>query len=104
MEKWKCIKYNLDIYMKTKELEAAKENGVKKAPESIELLLTDKQSELLADVLKQKDAIQQRAQEIANKEVMVTTLILDAHGHDADNVTSAQLNEQQTVLAITIKE
>ncbi len=90
--------------MKTKELEAVKQNGAKVAPESIEILLTDKQGELLIDVLKQKDAIQQKAQEIANKEVMVTTLILDAHGHDADKVTSAQLSEDKTVLSITKKD
>jgi len=69
-----------------------------------EITLTKKQKEVLLEVMKEKQEAQKLAEDVAKREILISSLILDSAGINEDEVASAQLNETQNVLIITKKE
>ncbi len=91
--------------MKTQELEKTSENGAKTATkETQDIILTDKQAEMLKQVMQEKAELQKLADEIGKREVLITTLIFDSNSIDDNEVASAQLSEDGSVLTITKKD
>ncbi len=91
--------------MKTQELEKTSENGAKTVTkETQDIVLTDKQAEMLKQVMQEKAELQKLADEIGKREVVITTLIFDNNSIDDSEVASAQLSEDGSVLTITKKD
>ncbi len=91
--------------MKTQELEKTSENGAKTATkETQDIVLTDKQAEMLKAVMQEKAELKKLAEEVGKREVLITTLIFDSNGIDDSKVASAQLSEDGAVLTITKKD
>ncbi len=89
----------------TKELEKTSENGAKTATkETQDIVLTDKQAEMLKAVMQEKVELQKIADEVGKREVLITTLIFDSNSIDDIEVASAQLSEDGAVLTITKKD
>ncbi len=90
--------------MKTQELEKTSENGAKTATkETQDIVLTDKQAEMLKQVMQEKVELQKLAEEVGKREVLITTLIFDSNSIDDAEVESAALNEEKTILTVTKK-
>ena len=95
-----------------KELKETKENGtidaaIEKAKETmkpIEVVLTIKQKAMLNQVLNEKADLQRQIEAASKKEMMLSTLILDAHGIDSDETVSVELNQEGTIFRVVKKE
>ncbi len=93
--------------MKTEE--AQKPNGVvedakmDKIPETQDIVLTDKQKQMLKEISAEKNQLQMLADTLAKREVMLSTLIMDSAGIDDEQVASAQLSPEGDVLIVTKK-
>jgi len=92
--------------MKTKELETPKENGVEEVKKTAtqDIILTSKQAEMLKQVIQEKNELKQLANEVSKREVMLSSLIIDGAGIDEEEVETANVNQEGTILTIVKKE
>ena len=70
---------------------------------SIEVILTTKQRSILAEIVKEKIELEQQTTVITKKEVIATTLILDAHNINIDECASIKLNQEEGVFTVIKK-